>query len=72
MLARSLTPENILIDDDGYLSLNLLSFAPSSGLITAPELASGGKYSEATDWFSLGCLMYYMAYGCLPFEYKED
>ena len=42
----SLTPENILIDDDGYLSLNLLSFASSSRLLTAPE-AKEGVNSEA-------------------------
>jgi hypothetical protein len=35
----------------------------------APE---GEEHTEATDWFTVGCLIYYMAYGCSPLEYEED
>jgi len=41
--------------------------------IQAPEvLDSRDEYSEASDWWAFGCLLYEMAVGVVPFNNEDD
>lgn len=84
---RDLKAENVLItvEDQGNLRIKLSDFGESRDMadtaeyITqvgteyymAPEVGSG-QYQKAADVFSLGCLMFYMLEGKLPWGQRED
>jgi len=74
---RSLVPENILINMDGYLKLTDFGLAKVVEFRTytlciapeylAPEVLLNKGHGKPVDWWQLGCLIYEMIVGCLPF-----
>ena len=84
MVYRDLKPENILIDSRGHIKLT--DFGLSKMLKSekdkafsicgtfsylAPEIFSNKGYDKSVDWWALGCLMYEMMVGKLPFPIKR-
>ena len=80
-------PENVLVEraDDGTLGeLKLLDFGlamhapkesqPARGTLyyMAPEWFSEGVPAPASDWYSVGMLLYYATYDVLPFPDEVD
>ena len=84
MVYRDLKPENILLDAKGHIKLT--DFGLSKILETesdkafticgtpqylAPEILQKKGYNKAVDWWSLGCVMYEMLAGKIPFAIKR-
>ena len=84
MVYRDLKPENILLDSKGHVKLT--DFGLSKILETesdkafticgtpqylAPEILLKKGYDTAVDWWSLGCVMYEMLCGKLPFAIRR-
>ena len=84
MVYRDLKPENILLDSKGHVKLT--NFGLSKILETeddkayticgtpqylAPEILDKKGYDKAVDWWSLGCVMYEMLVGKLPYAIKR-
>ena len=80
---RDLKPENVLIDDTGYLRLadfgmakklnegeKAMSFCGTPEYL-APEIITGEGHNKAADWWSFGILLYEMLCGVPPF-YSEN
>ena len=84
ILYRDPKPENILIGEDGYLSLcdfGLSKIMKSQDDISrsfkgtpeylAPELIKGIGHSYKADWWSIGMITYEMLIGIPPFYNKD-
>ena len=80
MIYRDLKPENILMDSNGHLKisdfgLSKILDSPDEKAYTlcgtpqylAPEILKNKGYDKSVDWWSLGCFIYEMLTGCLPF-----
>jgi serine/threonine protein kinase len=85
IIHRDLKPANVLLDGDGNASLadfSIARLAQGTQLTTskavmgtydymAPEQASTGKVEPAADIYSLGCLVYQLIAGRVPFTATE-
>ncbi|KDO32788.1 AGC protein kinase [Saprolegnia parasitica CBS 223.65] len=79
---RNMNPENIMLDDNGYVQLHDFRYATiwicliddlrtytlcGTAEYTAPEMVSAQGHSFGVDIWGLGILIYEMLYGITPF-----
>lgn len=79
LIYRDLKPENVLVDNNGYLKLADFGFIKQldkcertytfcgTPEYLAPEIIQNKGYSHAVDWYALGIFMYELMYGRPPF-----
>ena len=84
MVYRDLKPENILLDAKGHIKLTdfglskMLNSSKDKAFTVcgtlqylAPEMFTNKGYDKNVDWWALGCLIYEMLTGKLPFSIKR-
>ena len=84
MVYRDLKPENILLDSKGHVKLTDFGLSKilededdkaftlcGTPQYLAPEVLLKQGYDKMVDWWSLGCVMYEMLMGRLPFAIKR-
>ena len=82
LIHRDIKPDNVLVDEDGTIKvvdLGLVKVLAADGETSfesenmctpnycSPQQADGGELDFRTDVYSLGCMMYHMLTGKLPF-----
>lgn len=80
IIHRHLKPSNILLHKETILKIADLGFCKQfrdladQSVLTlgsfgymAPEIAFENSYGIAADMFSIGCILYFMLFGVLPF-----
>ena len=82
IIYRDLKPENILLDNEGNLKLTDFGLSKRGNKTTytivgtpeyqAPEILIGEGHYREVDWYSLGCLIFEMLSGAVPFQPKND
>ncbi|EFC44905.1 predicted protein, partial [Naegleria gruberi] len=77
---RDLKPDNMLIDKCGHLKLTDFGLSEIDEIeeseiqvrgtpdYLAPELLLGMPHTEAVDYWSLGCIVFELLFGCPPFN----
>ena len=84
MVYRDLKPENILLDAKGHVKLTDFGLSKileneedkafticGTPQYLAPEVIKKKGYDKAVDWWSLGCVMFEMLTGKIPFPIKR-
>ena len=84
MVYRDLKPENILLDEKGHVKLTDFGLSKildeendkafticGTPQYLAPEVLLKKGYDKTVDWWSLGCVMFEMLSGRLPFAIKR-
>ena len=74
---RDLKPENLMIDDQGYIKMVDFGFAKvvtdktftlcGTPEYMAPEIVARGGYAHSVDFWALGIMMFELLYGRPPF-----
>jgi serine/threonine protein kinase len=85
MVYRDLKPENILLDSKGHVKITDFGLSKmlnsskdkafticGTAQYLAPEVFIKKGYDSSVDWWSLGCLIYEMLTGKLPFPIKRE
>lgn len=84
VIHRDIKPQNILVDRQGYIKVSDFGIARMVGTYTSdlerkqgvmgsvhyfsPEQAKGGTATFASDLYSVGCVLYEMLTGKVPYE----
>lgn len=84
IIYRDIKPENILVNEDGYLALTDFGLAKTvktnelaqtfwgTPEYLAPEIIKETGHSYAVDWWAIGILIYEMLVGFPPFYHKNQ